>query len=66
MNQRIIVRLALGALMAISTVGLTACQSAETSAEPVAFTGQTDTDEAQSVKKPSSKIAHRNWGKMHR
>ncbi len=66
MNKQLIVRVALGVLMAVSCIGLTACQSTPKDAEPMAMTGNIDDDSAQSDKTKSDLGGRRNWGKMRR
>jgi hypothetical protein len=51
--------------MAVSTAGLTACQSSE-STEPMAITGQTDEEQAQPVHRQAKASTYRNWGKFKR
>lgn len=65
MSRQKLVRTVLGALLAVSTVGLTACQSSENT-EPMAITGQTDEEQAQPVYRQAKASTHRNWGKFRR
>ena len=66
MNRRLIARVALGALMAVSCIGLTACQSTPKDAEPMAMTGDVDDDSGRTAQTKSEWGGRRNWGKMRR
>lgn len=69
MKKPAVVCIVFGALMAVSVLALPACQSTE-STEPMAFTGSTETEQAQpggmEKSRSSGHDGHRNWGKMRR
>ncbi len=65
MTKKNLVRTVLGALMAVSTMSLTACQSSER-AEPMAITGQADEVQAQPAYGQAKPSKYRNWGKFRR
>jgi hypothetical protein len=65
MKKRLMVSILFGALLVSPMVGLTGCQSPN-STEPVALAENTDTEQVQASKNKSGSTGHRNWGKMRR